>query len=108
MHEWCRSFLDAVLPHVTKLAPLMTGPTINTAADPPPSLPPSTPPSSEGAAAAKLSLLHLLARLLSLDAQRVLMHNPSQHSSDFLFSSYCSFLTARLALLVQAVVHKSV
>lgn len=87
---------------MTKLAPLLAGPTSSATADPPTSLPPGTPPSSEGAAAARLSLLHLLARLLSLDAQRVLMHNPSQHSFDFLFNSYCSFLTARLALLVQA------
>ena len=95
----CRSFLDAVLPHMTKLSSLLTGSNSSSTEGPPSSTPTSTAPSAEGAAAAKLTLLHLLARLLSLDAQRVLLHNPSRDSSEFLFSSYCGFLTARLVTL---------
>lgn len=82
---------------MTKLSSLLTGPSSNSTEGPPSSTPTSTPPGAEGAAAAKLTLLHLLARLLSLDAQRVLLHNPTRDSSEFLFSSYCGFLTARLA-----------
>ena len=69
----CRSFINALLPHLTKL--------------------PASSNATEDAAEGKLSLLQLLARLLSLDAERVL--DTSQPSFEFVFSSYCGCFMAR-------------
>ncbi|KAL3135934.1 hypothetical protein ABBQ32_006979 [Trebouxia sp. C0010 RCD-2024] len=71
-----RSFLDALLPHMTKLSAMLPG---------------SSSSSSEESAAGTLSLLRLLGRMLSLDAVHMLQDS-SQPSFDFIFGSYCSFL----------------
>lgn len=44
-----------------------------------------------------MTFLQVLARLLSLDAERVL--DPTQPSFAFIFNSYCGFLTLRSAKL---------
>ena len=70
----CRSFLGAVLAHIPQLQPLMQA-IIN---------------SKNGAADGSTTLLQLMGRLLSLDAEFVL--KPSQA---WFLESYCNLLSLR-------------
>lgn len=83
-----RSFLDALLPHMTKLSAVVPSGRSRS----------NSSSGGEEEGAAKLSLLRLLARMLSLDAGHMLRGGDPPHPSfDFIFDSYCSFLAPRYA-----------